>query len=111
MGNRLHLFRLAEDFQFTAKENPPQSDKDGGMPATSLHIEVLENDRPKVRREFGARAADHLREPGPAGLLPKLTTRGVEPAMISGSGTAPGCAAVELFSGADGAKRFRVWRV
>ena len=81
------------------------------MPATSLHIEVLENDRPKVRLEFGARAADHLREPGPAERLPKLTACGVELAMISRSGAAPGYAPIQLFSGADGAKRIRVWPV
>lgn len=80
------------------------------MPATSLHIEIFENDRPKVRLEFGARAADHLREPGPAERLPKLTASGVELAMIAGSGGATGYAPAELFSIADGAKRFRVWR-
>ena len=81
------------------------------MPATSLHIEVLENDRPKVRLEFGARAADHLREPGPAERLPKLTASGVYLAMISRSGGATGYAPTELFSIADGARRIRVWRV
>ncbi len=68
------------------------------MPPTSLHIEVLEKERPKVGLEFGARAGDRLRELVPAELRPKLSARGVELAMISENCGATGSAASELFA-------------